>query len=263
MNNRNTFTVLAVAFLLILAGCQSESEDPQIDCSVSTLSVSVSTVTNTTCDQLNGEITVSASGGSGNYEFSLSGGGQNSTGTFENLAAGGYTITVDDGDCTASVTTSVNNEGGVIIDEVALQASGCDESNGMVTVTASEGIGPYQYAIGEGDFQDENEFSGLSQGTYLLRVNDSQNCEITQEVHVLSGVSWENDIKAIIDANCAVPSCHGGTQSPDFRELSNVQSNATNIKTRTGNGTMPPVGSLPAEMIQAIACWVDDGAPNN
>jgi len=44
-----------------------------------------------------------------------------------------------------------------------------------------------------------------------------------------------------------------------------VQANADKIKQRTSDGSMPPPNNTEPtpEEIQAIACWVDDGALNN
>lgn len=244
-------------------GCQSDSEDPQVDCSVSTLTLNVVNVTNANCDQSNGQIVVTASGGTGNYEYSLNTGLNNSTGEFNNIPAAAYTVSVDDGDCSRQLTATVNNEGGVVITNVTAEDSGCGTTNGTIAVSANEGSPPYEYALNSGAFQDESTFTGLSHGVYTLRVTDSQDCEITQEVQVLSGISWASTVSSIISTKCALPSCHGGTQPPDYREFSNVQAFATQIKTRTGNGTMPPTGALPEDEVQAIACWVDDGAMDN
>ncbi len=262
---RNTYIpLLLFSFMSILfLACQSESDDPQIDCSASSLAITLGTVTNAECDLSNGAVSVSATGGSGDYTFSISGGGQNSTGNFTDLSAGTYTITVRDDNCSRQVSATVANEDGVIITSVSQTDSGCGETNGSITVEATDGVPPYEYALNGGSFQSGNVFNGLAQGTYTVRVNDSNDCEFTQEADVLSGISWENEVKSIIDSNCALPACHGGTQSPDFREFTNVQNNAENIKTRTQNGSMPPTGALPAAQVQAIACWVDDGAQNN
>jgi hypothetical protein len=261
------FSHLPLAFLAtclwMMTSCQSESEDPQVDCSTSSLALSINTVTNALCDQSTGGIIVSATGGAGNYEYSLNTGTKNNTGIFSQLSAGGYTVRVEDGDCSRQLTTIVNNEGGVLITNIVVQDSGCGSSNGSIEISANEGIPPYQYAIDNSAFQSTNAFNGLSHGFYTVRVTDSQNCEITQEAHVLSGISWASEISNIINTKCAIPTCHSGNQPPDYREFANVQAFAAQIKTRTGDGSMPPTGALPAAEVQAIACWVDDGAPNN
>lgn len=255
--------LVAVLSVWLVAGCQSESEDPQVDCATSSLNLSVTNITDASCSASDGSLTVSASGGSGDYTYRLNTGQSNSSGTFNNLAAAVYTVTVDDGDCTVETSATVNNVEGVTIAAISSDESGCGTQAGNIVITADEGVPPYKYALDDGAFQESNSFTALGQGTYTVTVSDSEDCEITQEVNVLSGVSWENEIEPIITTNCALQNCHGGSQSPDFREFANVADNADKIKTRTGNGTMPPGGSLPDDQVEAIACWVDDGAPNN
>lgn len=80
-------------------------------------------------------------------------------------------------------------------------------------------------------------------------------------------VSYANDIRPILDANCQISPCHGTNGGiPSFETYTNVSANAAGIKSRTGNGSMPPASSgksLSSDQVQMIADWVDDGAPNN
>ncbi len=82
-----------------------------------------------------------------------------------------------------------------------------------------------------------------------------------------SRVSYADDIRPILDTNCQISGCHGSNGGiPDFSTYEAVSANAANIKSRTGNETMPPASSgksLSTDEIQMIADWVDDGAQNN
>jgi VCBS repeat-containing protein len=162
----------------------------------------------------------------------------------------------------------------VIIDDVnnlalepQLVAAGCETSNGTITINASGGKEPYSYSLDGGAAQAEEVFPGLSVGDYTALVMDDDGCESSVTVTVLSGVSYNDQILPIINTNCAKSGCHDGSNSsiPNWTNLTTVQTNAANIKTRTANGSMPPAGNdalEPAE-VQAIACWVDDGALAN
>jgi hypothetical protein len=81
------------------------------------------------------------------------------------------------------------------------------------------------------------------------------------------GVSFSQTISPIINSSCAVSGCHvTGRQLPTLETYEQISSNAARIKERTSNGTMPPASSgitLSQEQIDAIACWVEAGAPNN
>jgi hypothetical protein len=81
------------------------------------------------------------------------------------------------------------------------------------------------------------------------------------------GVSFSNTIAPIINSNCAVPGCHvNGTPQPAFMSYEQISANAFTIKTYTSTRIMPPAGSgyiLTQKEIDDIACWVDNGAPDN
>ena len=136
-------------------------------------------------------------------------------------------------------------------------------NQGAITVTASNGIEPYMYQVDAGSFQLSNQFLGLDPGVHTIVVNDANNCSITLQERVFSGVSFTVSISDIVSTNCALPNCHGGTQSPDFRIFSNIQANASKIRSRTQSRSMPRGRTLTQNEIDLIACWVDDGALAN
>jgi len=74
-------------------------------------------------------------------------------------------------------------------------------------------------------------------------------------------VSFVNDIKPIVDANCI--ECHGGTRFPDLRTYEGVSNSADRVKTQVVNRTMPQGGSLSNDQIELIRCWIENGALNN
>ena len=255
--------IIGLAVLCVVA-CSSEQEEPSVNCASYGLQLNVVTTTDANCGKDDGFISVQATGGDGNYTYTATGGLSSSTGEFANVGAGVYTVRVrDNSPCEATVTVTVNNIDGVGLSDIELSESGCGTSNGSISVMAVDGTPPYEYALNSDPFQSEAVFNQLGAGEYTVRVRDSEDCETSQSVQVLTGISWDLDVSSIITNNCALPSCHGGTQSPDLREFQNVVNNAERIKTRTGNGTMPPNATLSDTEIQHIACWVDDGAPDN
>ena len=215
------------------------------------------------CSLANGEVTVAASGGTGDYTYKIGTRDFRENPIFTGLAAGSYMVTVkDNSSCEASAEIAIRNVEGVNM-EVSFTPSGCKEADGSITIISSDGAEPYQYKIGEENFQEENIFQGLAQGSYTVITKDAIGCEVTQEVAISSGTSYSATVSAIIETNCAVSGCHNGSQAPDLRTLENIQANASSIKSAVVSGRMPKVGSLTQSEIDAIACWVDDGAPNN
>jgi hypothetical protein len=53
-----------------------------------------------------------------------------------------------------------------------------------ITVNATGGIPPYSYAIGNGNFNSNNVFSGLTVGTHTISVRDSNNQTLVREVTI-------------------------------------------------------------------------------
>jgi hypothetical protein len=84
-------------------------------------------------------------------------------------------------------------------------------------------------------------------------------------------VSYLEDIKPIIESKCAISSCHNGSLGAErnWSDFETFQDNAQhgNVKNYVINRIMPPAaspnGGLSQDQINAIACWVDDDAPNN
>lgn len=82
-----------------------------------------------------------------------------------------------------------------------------------------------------------------------------------------NNATLSGDVSAIINTNCAVSGCHvAGTGRVDFTQNSNIIQNATQIRTYTESGFMPPPeanNTLSSSEKDAIFCWVADGAQNN
>lgn len=253
---------------LLLFSCVSDDIN-KVNCDTSTLEIIKTVINTTTCSSADGAITVSAKGGKPPYLFSIDGVTFSSSVIFNNLISGNYTISVKDANtCEKKVEVSV---GGSTISAsvIVVNGSGCNTSNGEISVTASGGTEPYTYTLGSEVFVSENTFSSLAKGNYEVTVKDANNClYIVSDVNVSTGISYAIDIKPILEANCIKSGCHNGDNGAErnWSKFENVKAKASGIKTRTGNKTMPqdiaPNG-LPQNQIDLIACWVDDGALEN
>jgi len=131
---------------------------------------------------MDGQVTVTAQGGTGAYTYSLNGGPVQSSNIFSGLAAGIYTVVVHDANNCSAITNAV-----VIINPASLAASAegsvqvsCfNAADGVVTVFASGGTGIYSYSLNGAPAQGSNVFSGLSAGTYTVIVSDMNGCSAT------------------------------------------------------------------------------------
>jgi hypothetical protein len=198
------------------------------------------------------------------YSYSLNQGAFQSNSVFQNLGAGQYSIQVTDESCTSTVTVDILNEGTGLNISVASTDAGCGTNSGSITVTTTGGQAPFEFSVNGGAFGSSGMFQNLSHGSYTVVAKDASACEVQQTVNLQSGISFSASVAGIIQSNCAISGCHvSGSQPPNLSTLTNIQSNAARIKSRTGNRSMPLGRTLTQSQINAIACWVDDGALNN
>lgn len=125
----------------------------------------------------NGSITLVAGGGVSPFTYAIGTGSFGSANVFTGLSAGSYTMRIKDAnDCIKDTTVQLQNPPDIALSIVSTKPKCNYFSSGLITVTASNGTTPYQYALGTGSFSSTNTFSGLFSGTYLIRVRDSNNC---------------------------------------------------------------------------------------
>jgi trimeric autotransporter adhesin len=137
-----------------------------------------SSVTNASCGNNNGSITVTATGGTAPLTYSLNGGTAQTSPNFTGLAAGSYTMQVTDANGCTSTLTNHTVTGGTAMSATATSVNEtCMSDNGSITVTATGGTTPYQYSINGGaTFQSGSNFPGLGAGSYNIVVNDANGC---------------------------------------------------------------------------------------
>ena len=140
------------------------------------------------------------------------------------------------------------------------------ESNGIIEIESSQGNGVVEFSINGGDSGAATTFNGLGAGTYtILAVDDSLcNASVEFEIKALENVSFQSDIKPIIDASCRIAECHGTNPSiPSWENYDIIKQSADRIKAEVVSRRMPAEGTLSDEQIALIRDWVDLGAPNN
>lgn len=140
--------------------------------------------TNLTCFGSNdGQIAVTATGGSGIHTFSITplGPQTNMTGIFNNLSALTYTITVTDANNCTNTTTVSLTQPPLLVPTISSSTNpscvpGCD---GTATLTATGGTPPYTYTIlPAGPLQPSSgNFTTLCDGNiYTITVSDGNSC---------------------------------------------------------------------------------------
>jgi hypothetical protein len=162
--------------------------------------------TNATCGQANGAFTCNATGGVSPLQYKLNSGSFVSSGTFSNLNAGSYNLTVKDANgCTVTTTVFVNSSAGPSLTAPNSTNVSCfNGSDGSITLSSTGGTGTVQYSINNGvTYQTSGVFNGLSAGTYLCSVRDNAGCLSLGSVVITQG--QELNLSAI----STKPTCFG------------------------------------------------------
>lgn len=131
------------------------------------------------CTANNGTAKVTETGGTAPYTYLWS----NSLGTadsIKNVGAGTYTLTVTDSKgCTDIVPVTINTGGGITATIGSTVNENCHgESNGSITVNASNGTLPYTYHWGT-TTTTTNTQTGFAAGSYVITVTDASGCQTT------------------------------------------------------------------------------------
>lgn len=155
---------------------------------------------------LNGSVTIGVNGGTGPYQFSLDGGGNQASNTFA-VTAGAHTVTVTDANgCQGSVNINIGTPTALTYSTVITDVTCNGVCDGTITVNvnAAAGTPPYTYSDDNGlTFQASNVLTGLCVGNTNVVVQDANGClansaePIAEPTAVTSGATFTE------------PSCHG------------------------------------------------------
>jgi gliding motility-associated-like protein len=142
-------------------------------------SINASTaITQSTCLQANGTVSITATGGSGALSYSSDNVTFGPITTFNNLTAGTYTFYVQDqGGCLVSLPTQITDLStltATIISDSNISCFG--GNNGEILVNATNGNPPYSYTVNALPIQPTGQFQNLSAGIYQITVSDAQGC---------------------------------------------------------------------------------------
>ena len=123
--------------------------------------------------------------------------GPQATGTFTNLAQGGYNVSVTDGNgCTSIVPVTLGGP-----TSLSASASATDEScqgagDGSISVTAQGGTPTYTYDFGSGAGTNSTA-TGLAVSSYTITVADANGCSITTSASVGSPAALGGSVTSI------------------------------------------------------------------
>ncbi len=135
-------------------------------------------ITNVLCNAgATGSIDITASGGSGTFEYSIDGGTTyQPTGLFSNLPAGTYNVRVRDAlTCIRDTVINITEPTALSATSGTTNATCSATPNGVITVTAAGGTIPYTYSTDGTTFQSSNIFT-VNDGVYTVTTQDANGC---------------------------------------------------------------------------------------
>ncbi|WP_431243724.1 T9SS type A sorting domain-containing protein [Flavobacterium sp. P21] len=187
----------------------------------------------------NGSIIANAIGGQAPYVYSINGGPYSPINIYNDLPAGTYTVTAKDATNTISNYYAVTLAPLVQVDFVATNTPIlCFGGTASLTIVASAGQTPYQYAINEGANTNNNVFTNLTAGNYTIKVTDANGCikilpyTITEPIALTANSST-------FGQNIVISTTGG--MAPYLYSLDGITFQDSNVFSNVADGTYPVV----------------------
>ena len=153
----------------------------------SNITTTVPSIINVACfGDATGAISLSASGGATPYSYSLSNSQTNASGSFSNLSAGTYAITIDDANgCTFVVPgLSISEPAAPLTVAPSSPATICEgQSNGVAQSNIAGGTIPYTIVWNNGS--NAQNLTNVSAGSYTVNVTDGNGCTASGSASVV------------------------------------------------------------------------------
>ncbi|MDG2152297.1 MAG: T9SS type B sorting domain-containing protein, partial [Crocinitomicaceae bacterium] len=143
--------------------------------------------TNPFCGGINGEIEISSSGGSTDYQYSIDN-GQNfqASSIFADLDSLTYqVILLDANNCTDTALITLTGVDSLFIIDLVFENSSCGNDNGNVNFNGIGGTPVYQYSIDNGtNYSPTSLYTDIAPGTYELILLDSEGCTDSTDIDI-------------------------------------------------------------------------------
>jgi len=224
----------------------------------SPLSVSIVSSSMVSCfGGVNGSVTLSASGGTGTYEYSVNGGSSWQTPTaFANLTAGLLDIRArDTNGCTGNNSFSITQPTALTSSIGSVTNTTCAQANGSATILGSGGTGPYTYQWFNSANQlaaSTNTLLNASAGNYQVTTTDVNACTIVKVVTIAPSTNVSFSISNVLATKCS-------TSSDGSAQVSNLAGKAPytflwSSGETTANATQLTVGTNSVKVTDVDGC---------
>lgn len=169
------------------------SESVTVGAPSAALVITAPTISPITCNVTTASITINTSGGWGSNTYTVTGPSPattvatQTTRTFNNLAAGNYTATVNDlNGCSRSINFTIASYTALVVTPTVTNACSVTGNTNEIVATATGGSGTYTYSINTGVAPTGlllNTFN-VAPGNYTITVRDAFGCIDTETVTV-------------------------------------------------------------------------------
>lgn len=153
-----------------------------------------------------GDVTVQGADGTPPYEYSINGSAPNTTGFFDVLTVGSYTVRIRDSKgCLVNVPVTITEPDLLTLavqSKINVDCHG--NSTGSVTLQAAGGTAPYQYADATLVYDTDPSFGNLAAGLHSFTVRDAHGCETPISVTIT-----EPDVLTLSNLAQTNVLCHG------------------------------------------------------
>ncbi len=168
------------------------------------LQINVPMVTQPSCNQCNGAVSINAFGGVSPYTYSWTNGAGGTS--LSNLCAGLYQVQITDSkNCKQTQNVVINNSNGITGATFSVQNLACSSTcNGAATVTPIGGTTPINYAwINPVLSTTTNLASNLCAGNYFVQMTDARGCVRTESTGITAASNMSLTVSALS------PTCNG------------------------------------------------------
>ncbi len=174
------------------------------------VTVGTSSITYTTCyNGSNGSVTLTASGGNGNYQFRINSGTWVNTATFSGLGATSYTFqSRDTAGCESSIITVDMTKTAPNCTRTVTNVSCNGGSNGSIVASSplGENSGVYTVSIDGTTYHSfPKTFGSLTAGNYTIYVKDYEGCVQSYNESITEPTLLTASITNIVNPPCGSP----------------------------------------------------------
>lgn len=158
-------------------------------------------------NQSNGQVSVTATGGTGGYTYQWN--TNDTTPTVTGLSAGNYFVLVNDTkNCKVNGTVSIQGPNQLIINDISVKNPVCfGANNGEIIVNISGGQAPYSIAWSNGATGENN--TNIPAGTYTINITDANGCNVSRNY------TLTDPAQLTVDLGSDVTLCLGHTKTYD------------------------------------------------